>query len=95
MLNKIHPDTYNRAEGVVHPPKQERETEAMALTSDIFSCGKVQEAARYSQFSIQGEIFFCDDFTGKESLFWEGVTEVSSAVDQYWWEYLHLSLFLF
>jgi len=40
MLNKIHPNTYNKAEGLVHPPKREKETEAMALTLPVKSSQK-------------------------------------------------------
>jgi hypothetical protein len=40
MLDKIYPNTHNRAEGFVHPPKQEKGTEAMALTLPVKSSQK-------------------------------------------------------
>jgi hypothetical protein len=40
VLDKIHPNTNNRAEGFVHPPEQEKETEAMALTLPVKSSQK-------------------------------------------------------
>jgi hypothetical protein len=58
VILKLSP-SYNISSGNKH-----KDT-AVLISFPYRSCPESVHSVRYSRFSIQGEISFCDDFTGK------------------------------